>query len=165
MLEIVSGDTSSLSEILAKKDESGQTVLTRVISKLNSNQRTAKLVTALTKLSITVMADSFGGNGVITEETYENVKEGINEILSIEKEDYADDPDGYVNAISDSLDKTFTENGIELEQEVVDKMAEHVANNYSEVESLTDQEINDIILSYYNAYLESGTIPDELPQP
>ena len=165
VLEIVSGDTSSLSEILAKKDESGQTVLTRVISKLNSNQRTAKLVTALTKLSITVMADSFGGNGVITEETYENVKEGINEILSIEKEDYADDPDGYVNAISDSLDKTFTENGIELEQEVVDKMAEHVANNYSEVESLTDQEINDIILSYYNAYLESGTIPEELPQP
>ena len=157
-------DTSEISDILTKKDEAGTTVLSKVISKLNSNQRTSKLVTAITKLSITVMADSFGGN--VTGETYEKVVDGIKDVIAIDKNDYVDNPDGYVDAISDSLNKTFTDNGIELDGELVDKMAEHVAKNYSDVTSLTDQEINDIILSYYDAYLEyldTGVVPDGLP--
>ena len=153
-------DMSSIADLLTKKGADGQTVLSSVISKLNSNLRTAGLVTALTKLSITVMADSFGGNSVINEQTYDNIKDGINEILSIKEEDFVNDPQGYVDAISESLEQTFTENGIELDEYVVDTMAEHVAEHYSEVEALTDQQINDIILSYYNAFLETGELPE-----
>ena len=146
-------DTSAISDIFTKKDENGETLISKVTRKLNSNPRTTVLVSALTKISMNVMADSFGG--AITEETYDNVKTGINDVLSIKKEDF-EEPEEYVGAISESLNNTFKDNGVELEPEIVDEMAQYVADNFSEVEELSDAEINDIILSYYDAYINAG---------
>ena len=156
----LSGDTALLTDIFTKKDENGDTLITRLTAKLNSNERTAPLVSTFTEISIQVMADSFGG--VIDAETYDNVKDGIKDIISIDKESY-DTHEEYVGAISDSLNDTLTQNGIEVEKDIIDEMAGYVADNYSEVEDLTDAEINDIILSYYNAYLQSGELPTVPP--
>ena len=155
VLAKLSGDTSLLSEILSKKDGENS-LISKVTVKLNSNQRTAPLVGTITKISITVMADSFETiDGVeINEETYENIKTGVTEVIAIDKKDYASD-ELYVEAIADSLSDTFSENGIVLDEAVVNGMAQHVADNYSETEELTDEEANDIILSYYSAYLET----------
>ena len=160
VLSTLSADPALLSDIFAKKDDEGNNLIERLTEKLNSNSRTAPLVSTFTKISITVMAESFETiEGVeIDEETYENVKDGINDILSIDKNDYKDEKE-YVGAISESLNTTFADNGIVLEQPIVDEMAQYVADNYSEVDELSDEEANDIILSYYSAYLETGEIP------
>lgn len=160
VLSTLSGDTALLTDIFTKKDENGDTLITRLTAKLNSNERTAPLVSTFTEISIQVMADSFGG--VIDAETYDNVKDGIKDIISIDKESY-DTHEEYVEAISDSLNDTLAQNGIEVEKDIIDEMAGYVADNYSEVEDLTDAEINDIILSYYNAYLQSGELPTVPP--
>ena len=156
VLSTLSGDTALLTEIFTTKDDNGDTLITRLTNKLNSNPRTATLVGTFTEISLNVMADSFGGT--VDVETFENVKDGIKDIISIDKEDYATEEE-YVGAISDTLNNTFADNGIEVDADIVDEMASYVADNYSEVEDLTDSEINDIILSYYNAYLQTGNLP------
>ena len=40
-------------------------------------------------------------------------------------------------------------------RELADKLAEYVSDNFSDIEEISDDEINDLILSYYDAYLAS----------
>ena len=100
--------------------------------------------------------------------TYDNIKASINkDILSIKKEDYATDEE-YVTEVSCALDNTLKENNITLEKEIVDSMAQYVTDNYSDIDEITDEQVNDIILSYYDAYLdylETGEIPDGIAPP
>ena len=91
-------------------------------------------------------------------------REGSEIEVSIKKDEYETEEE-YVGAISDSLNSTLVDNGIELDKALVDDMAQHVADNFGDKENLSDEEIDSIILSYYAAYLEnqnSGTLP-ELP--
>lgn len=160
------GDTEAAKAALTRRNADGKTVINLVIEELNGNVRTKPLVTSLTKLSVSIMASSLG-LGEDTEKLYENVKSGVTEVLSIRKEDYETDEE-YVGAVAGKLDETLTKNGIEVEQEIVDKMAAYVAENYAELPEITDDNINEVLLSYYDAYLdytEKGTIPEELPQP
>jgi len=158
-------NTDALLTSLTTKDGEGKTTITRVIDAINANERTKPLVTLFTKLSISVMSDQLG----ISEETvaaYENVKTGLNDTLQISREGKTDEE--YVDEVAASLDTTLKENNIEVEPEIVDTMAEYIADNFTAGEPLTDEQMNDIILNYYDAYLEyqeSGTIPDEVPVP
>ena len=162
-----SADLTKISDIFAKKDAEGKTLIDRLTAKLRENERTAHLVSTITKISITAMSqnlsDGLGGIEV-DEETYENVKEGLSDVVNIKKDEYETEEE-YVGAISDSLNSTLVDNGIELDKALVDDMAQHVADNFGDKENLSDEEIDSIILSYYAAYLEnqnSGTLP-ELP--
>jgi uncharacterized membrane protein required for colicin V production len=151
-------------EKLTAKDADGTTTVKKVINTINENERTKPLVTLLTKISITVMSQQTGADGV-SPEVYDNVKSGLNETLQINKNDFETEEE-YVAAVSDSLDTTLKENNINLEKDIVDSMAEYVSENLSDKEEITDDDINDVIISYYDAYLEyleSGTVPDEIP--
>ncbi|MBR5139835.1 MAG: CvpA family protein [Clostridia bacterium] len=157
-------DLTRISDIFASKDDSGKTLIDRITEKLKESDRTASLVSTITKISITAMSQNMSGLGgvEVNEETYEKVKDGLSDVVNISKDDYATDEE-YVGAISDSLNTTFVDNGIVLDKSVVDDMAQHVADNYGDKETLSDEEIDSIILSYYSAYLESqssGTTPD-----
>ena len=162
-----SADLNRISSIFTTANSNGKTLIDRLTAKLKENDRTKPLISSITSISVTAMAQNLSGMGgvEVDEETYENVKEGIGEIVSIKKDDYATSEE-YVSAISDSLNSTLVDNGIQLEKDVVDQMAQHVADNYGDKENLSDEEIDSIILSYYSAYLESqnsGTVP-EIPQ-
>ena len=151
-------------EKLTAKDAEGNTTVKKVINTINSNERTKPLVTLLTKISISVMSQQSGVEGV-TPEVYDNVKSGLNETLQINKNDYATEEE-YVSAVSDSLDVTLKENNIVLEKEIVDSMAEYVSENLSDKEEITDDDINEVIISYYDAYLEymeTGNVPEDAP--
>ena len=59
------------------------------------------------------------------------------------------------------------ENGIELDPEIVGGIADYIDENVEVKDEYTDEEINDVILSYYDVYLEyqkNGTLPDGLPE-
>lgn len=160
--------SDAMLDVLTKRDENGETTVNRVVNTINSNERTKPLVTLITKLSITVMSQQAG----ISEDalqTYDNIKTSLNEdILPINKEDYATEEE-YVADVSIALDNTLKENNITLEKEVVDTMAQYVADNYSDIDEITDEQANDIILSYYDAYLDyletAGDVPDDLAPP
>lgn len=154
---------------LTAKDEDGNTTVNKVIDTIKSNERTKPLVTMITKISLSVMSQQTG-IGEDAAETFDNIRESINsDILTIKKEDYGEEQyDEYVADVSTAIDTMLKENEIELEKEIVDSMAEYVAENYSDVDSITEEEASDIILSYYDAYLEyleNGTIPDDVPLP
>ena len=162
------GSDAMLSALTAK-DENGSTCVNKVINTIKENERTKPLVTVITKISLSVMSAQTGIDENAAE-AFDNIKESINnDILTIKKSDYGEERyDEYVADVSTAIDSMLKENEIELEKEIVDTMAEYVAENYSDVDSISDEEASDISLSYYDAYLkylESGTIPDDVPLP
>lgn len=151
----------NIMELLQEKRKEGDDTISKIVAILKSNKRSAPMVTALTEALISTLSNVEIGNGDVTV-TYDSLKDGMNDVLSVDRENYADEEE-YMDALSGTLDSTLREHGIELEEEIVDSIAEYVDTNYSEVGELTDEEFNDVLLHYYDAYLnylESGTIPD-----
>ncbi|MBQ8689801.1 MAG: CvpA family protein [Clostridia bacterium] len=170
--ELEYGNEDATREALTKTmiDENGNevTVISHVVSILNKNERTAHLVTVLTKLTASALANQFGADSTVL---YENIKEGFNSTIAIEKEGKTKDE--YTTEVSASLDTVLRDNGIELDADVVDGMAEYVYDNYDSFQTvdedgnktLSDQEMNNIVLSYYDAYIkamENGELPPEI---
>ena len=163
VLFTMGNNTALLSDKFAAKDENGDNLIARVTDKLNSHDRTKPLVESITKLSIKVISESMPKiEGVeITDETYDNVKGGVNTGIIGINQKYKDvelvegtpEYEEYVGEVSDTLSATLLENGINVNEDVADEMAKYVAENHKDqVEELSDQELNDIILSYYAAH-------------
>lgn len=149
----MAGDEASdeMLSILTKADESGKTIVNKVIEILRQNERTATLVTLLSKISVAVMAENMD-LGEDFDVVYENVKGGINTTLAITKEGKTEEE--YVAEVSDSIDNVLKENNITVEKGIVDEMAKYVSENFEAGTELSDDDVNDIIISYYDAYLE-----------
>ncbi len=166
------GGTLDPTELLIATDEDGNTVINNIITLLNDNPRTRPIVTALTKFSLQLMMESFPAvegvpEDVDIEAVYEDVKEGVNDLLATVNSDAT--PEEKKAEVSASLDTTLKENNIALDQEIVDSIADHVVENFEGIEELSDEDINKALLEFYNAYAESqGTteapvLPDDLP--
>lgn len=145
----------SMEDALAQTDENGDTVIRRVSAMLNENEHTRSLTGVLTKVSVSVMAKAYGdGLGIDTEQTYENVKSGLSKISGIDK-GLTDEE--YTAEVASTINTTLKDSEIDLEPGVVDEMAKYVTENYKEKldGELTDEELDDIIISYYDAYLKT----------
>ena len=137
---------------MTKTDANGVSTANRVIRVLRSNERTAPLVTLITKLSVTVMTN---GTGVDPEAmgTYESVIEKINSnLVAVNKSDYSTEEE-YTEKISEELGALLSECGIEIDSEITYGMAKYYADNFSDAEEITDEMASDIIFSYYDAYI------------
>lgn len=171
------GDTDAITDALTKEctDENGNktTVVKSVISTLNSNEHTAPLVTTLAKISVSTMAQQMG-MGEDMHQLYEDVRGGLFNTLSISKEDKTEEE--YKAEVSTSLDTILKDNGIELDTEIVDGMASYIYDNYDQLNmagleegtELSEQKMNDVIFSYFDAYMEymnTGEIPDDIVIP
>ena len=150
--------SDAMLDALTAKDADGNTTVNKVITTIRSNERTKPLVTVITKISLSVMSDQAGIDEDVVE-TFENIKESINnDVLSIKKENYETEEE-YVAEVSTAIDTMLKDNAIELEKDIVDTMAEYVADNFSDIDHIDEDEVNDIILSYYEAYLKSLETP------
>lgn len=180
------GNAEEIRDLLTKtienEDGTSTTVIAKVTETLNENPNTTPLVTVLTKLSLAALSDQLGAD-VDLDALYGSVKNGVSDTLAITKEDKTKEE--YIEAVSESLDNTLTGNGIELEKDILDEMANYVYDNYDELNKvdsdhdgeISDYEVNKIVLSYYDAYMKSlegggeidlpddvPSIPDLLPQ-
>ncbi|MBR2964977.1 MAG: hypothetical protein IKC34_00325 [Clostridia bacterium] len=165
VLETLAGHPEDITAAFIAKDEAGETVIKRVIATVQSNPHMKPLVTMLTKLSLSIMMNDVGvENG---EEVYDTIKDGITDVIAIDRTQYETEEE-YVTAVSDSLDKTLREHDIALASDIVDNMAKYLASQeYSNLsgEEVTEDEVNDVIFSYYEAYLQYVNGGGENPFP
>ena len=147
-------DHPDMKELLVKKDENGVTTASAIISRLNEYDRAHPIVTSFTKISLAVMhgSESFGEEA---DELYENVKGNVTNALSHNKSDFETEEE-YKQAVTDDIDKALSENNIKLEESVKQDMVDYIADNYGDHEGeITDADINDALLSYYESYAKS----------
>lgn len=143
-------------------------VIDKGIDILRGDSRTEPIVNSLASISIAIMCENLNMDEN-TLQVYENVKGGVNDILALNKEDYTSE-EAYKADVKAELNDTLTDNGIELDDEVIDGMTDYIAENYSDTDEITDADVNDAILSYYAAYadavekgeIEEGELPDNI---
>ena len=167
VLASVSGEGSEgdgdMLKLLSKTDAEGKTVIQRAINILSANERTKPIVSSLTKIALSGMAGELGGEaGEEIVEIYDGVKEGLNELIKIDKDSYETEEE-YRGAVAESLNETLLEHDIQLTTDVVEGLADHVVDNYGDLEEISDEQITDIILEYYGSYV-NGDYDDLLPE-
>ncbi len=154
VLTAMSDAEGDITAALSRKDESGTTAINQMINEINKNERTKPLITSLTKLSLSIMCDQINVGGD-SDAVYNNVKAGINaKVMTINKASYNGNDAAYKAALSASLNEAFIENNINLESDIVGDIAEHIDEEYISkgVTELSDDQFNDIILTYYDSY-------------
>lgn len=165
VLASLSGSTEEITNAFVAQDENGVTVIRRIINTIESNPHMKPLVTMLSKLSVSIMMNDVGIEQ--GEEVYDTIKDGIVGVIAIDKSQYSTDEE-YVDAVAESLNETLKEHNIELAPEIVDGMADYLANqeysNLSEDE-INDDHVNDLILSYYESYMDYVNNGGENPFP
>ena len=151
-------------------DYKGDKHILGMINTLSGNERTQGILDGLYNF---VLNAAFAGASNGSEEEgalnidIQDVKTGLNNIVSIKKEDYATEEE-YKEELSNTIDTTINDTiGVDLEDEVVDDIADYVDENYSEqLEDLTDEEFNELmfeVIDIYQAYLNGEEInPDDL---
>ena len=96
-----------------------------------------------------------------------DVKEGLNNIVSVKKENYETEEE-YREVLSETISTTLNDTvGVEIEEETANEIADYVDENFSEqLGELTDQEFNELIfevIDIYQSYLNGEEInPDDL---
>ena len=154
------GGTDAVASALIAKDTAGQTVIIRIVDTIEENERMKPLLTVLVKLSLSVMMNDIGiENGAAI---YDGIKAGLAAVIAIDKSAYGTDAE-YREAVSESLNATMLEHGISLHPDVIDGMADYVADNLSDTTEITDDEIYATIFSYYDAYSEHIGEAEVLP--
>lgn len=144
------GNENVLTELLSVKDESGNTPIDHIINRLNETERSKHVVGTLTKISLSLMQGALGMDEE-TEQLYEDVKNDLHTVLSHNKSDY-ETPEEYRDAIKNDLDATLEKNDLSISEDVREHMLDYIEENYSDTSEITDDDINNAILSYYNSY-------------
>ena len=163
------GDEDAIVETLTQtigEGENETTVIKAAVGMLNSNEQTEPLVTAVTKLTISAIVTDTLPDGA--GEVYENIKNGAGEILEIKKEEGKEEE--YKAEVSEKLNTVLNENNIEVEEEILDEMAGYISDNYDDLQKKLEENnndldgvANDIILSYYDAYIKYMASQNQTP--
>lgn len=147
------------------------TVLKKTVEVLDSDEHTRPLIRSLSKISVATLAANFGSDKS-ADEVYETVKTGITDTLSISKD--GKEEAEYKAEVRESLDTALKSSDIEFgvdEQYILDNMTDYVWDNYDTLvktdengnQVVSEDEVNRVILSYYDAYLGEGGEFDEIP--
>ena len=159
-------DGGDVMSILEQKRKEGNDVVSKIIDILRQNERTMSLMTAVTKAMISNLSTSVTVGDGSVELTYDSIKDAMQDVISVKKEDF-DNVEEYKEELTSTLDTVLRDHGIELEGEIVDGIADHIDENYSDVVGkLTDEQFSDILLEYYDVYLDytqNGVLPDGIP--
>lgn len=148
------GAEEEMKAALTERDENGKTLVSKVVEILNKNERTSALVTTLTEMTITMMAGQLGGGEYNVEEVYDEIKTGFNAVLEVNRESYETDEE-YEAARDEEINNTLTQHGIELDSETVNEIGNYIDDNLGDKDELTDEDINNILLHYYEIYADS----------
>lgn len=160
-------------------DYKGDRHLLGMVNSLSGNPRTKGIVDALYNMVLKAAFSSNNSNSPeggdsenpdqqpLPEISITDVKEGLNNIVSVKKENYETEEE-YREVLSDTISTTINDTiGVELEEETADEIADFVDENFSEqIGELTDEEFNELIfevIDIYQGYLNGEEInPDDI---
>ena len=146
-------DTDILRNLLTNKNADDKTVIEVIIDRLNSYERSKPIVRSFTKISLSLMHDSMGVGGDTTE-LYESVKENMHDVLAHNKDDFETEEE-YKAAVGADLDAALAENNLSVDEQTKQNMIDYIADNFGDKTDITDEDIDDAILSYYASYAAS----------
>ena len=152
-----------LFEAFLATDENGQTIMSRLNNALVSNPRTLVICKDLAEVAMTIVLSSTGFDEVVAPETVENVKNTLNEVISIKKEDYATEEE-YKSDVQNKIDESLKENDIALEPEQVEKITDFVIEQFEGKEEVSDADMMNFMSEYYNVYVEMLNKGEEVPE-
>ena len=152
--------------VFLETDDEGKTVMSRLNTALASNPRTAVISKDLAEIAMMIVLANTGLDEVVAPERVESVKSTLNEVASINREDY-DTEEEYKEEVKSKIDMTLQENEIALDEEQVETITEYVIENFEGKEEITDEDMAKFMSEYYDAYvkmLESGEEVPEIPE-
>jgi uncharacterized membrane protein required for colicin V production len=161
-------DGMALVNSLAKVDANGKSTLGSICTHLKMNVRTAPIATKLNNFAMSALLSSAGISDPNVAQRVEDVKNDLNEVIAMNKEDYATQEE-YKEAVSTKINDTLVKNDIEITEEQLDMVSDFVIEEFDEIDEITDAEIADFMAKYYDVYMngsEDGEIPEipELPE-
>ena len=155
---------SDLWTVLQDQRKAGDDTISKLVDILQRNERASCLVKTFTEVLIASLAtEVVAPDGTVVTVTYDELKDSMSTVLDVHQrpgETYQE----YMDNLSSTLDTTFKDHGINLEEEIVYDIAEYIDSKYEGKNDLTDEEFNDVLLHYYDAYLdyvENGNVPEE----
>ena len=167
IIENITDTDALLKTLTTKREGEEKTVVQKVLALINENERTKNLVTTLTKLSITMLAEELNNTEFTVDETYEELKGAMNEVLDVKNQEF-DTEEEYIEALTDTLDTNLKEHNINIDKEIVENIATYIDKTYPSATEFSDEEFNDVLLSYFDAYIEyqnTGKIPEDMIPP
>lgn len=148
------GAEEEMKEALVERDENGKTLVSKVVDILSKNERTSKLIDTLTEMTLVLMAGELGGEDFNAQEAYDNIKTGLNNVLEIKPDAY-ETQEEYEAARDEEINNTLAEHNIVLDAETINQIGDYIDENLGDKDQLTDQDINEILLHYYEIYADS----------
>ena len=154
------------------EDYNGERHILTMLNTLSGNARTKGIVDGLYNLVLSAAFsgsgdESDGENNVMADVNISDVREGLNNIVSINRDQY-ETVEEYREVLSDTISTTINDTiGVELDQETAEEIADYVDENFSEqIGELTDEEFNELVfevIDIYQSYLNGEEInPDDL---
>ena len=154
------------------EDYKGERHILTMLNTLSGNARTKGIVDGLYNLVLSAAFsgsgdESDGENNVMADVNISDVREGLNNIVSINRDQY-ETVEEYREVLSDTISTTINDTiGVELDQETADEIADYVDENFSEqIGELTDEEFNELVfevIDIYQSYLNGEEVnPDDL---
>lgn len=156
------GDEDIITDLFSEIKPDGKTAIVHITDRLNESERSRVIISTLTKISVSLIQGSLGLDEEQTE-LYENVKDDFRDVLNHNKSDYASEEE-YREAISTEFDKALEENNITLSEDAKNSMLDYISDNYGESEEITDDDINNALLSYFASQGGNmSNLPDNIP--
>ena len=103
----------------------------------------------LTELSMSLLLAGRGQDMEKTAEAMNDVAETLESVIAIDKESFATEEE-YKTAVNDSLGTTLEEHGIELTDEQLSELSDHVIEDFGGKESITEADLADFMVKYYD---------------
>lgn len=152
------GDQNAMLQSFLTQDEEGKSVINLILETLDSNPRFSHVSADLSDFAMSMLMQGMGNDGDV-KETLDEVKGTLNNIVSINKEDYATEEE-YKADVSKEIDDTLKNNGLELTDEQLSKVTDYVITEFEGKEEITDMDMALFMAKYYDVY---GTVP-EIPE-
>ena len=141
-------------------DENGSSTFKRMTAILDQNPRFIVMSNTCSKVAMDLLLQNSGFNNSNVAEKVESVKDGINSVVGLDKNDYATEEE-YKADVNKGITETLTENGISMSEEKIDELTDFVIGNYGDKTEISDDEFLDFMSKYYDTYAKGGSgLPD-----